>query len=177
MLSDNTKYTPKARPLVENPNFWEEVRTKGLGDWLTMDLYEYTGILVERLIAERTGTILQTLRQTTMSGPSAQFFIYFLRLTVSPLVDGRQAVYEAVIGALEKYKPADRHQLLHYALDILGKRVEDGTSLKLIRSTEILPLLSNLPESNIENYKSVVRQFLVFMDCTCKTIVSLSMGD
>ena len=93
------------------------------------------------------------------------------------LVDGRQAVYEAVIGALKKYKPADRHQLLHYALDILGKRVEDGTSLKLIRSIEILPLLSNLPESNIENYKSVVRQFLVFMDCTCKTIVSLSMGD
>ena len=70
-LSDNTKYTPKARPIVDNPNFWKEVRTMGLGDWLAIDLYEYTETLVEKLITERSGTVLETLRQTVMSGLSA----------------------------------------------------------------------------------------------------------
>ena len=144
----------------------------GLGDWLAIDLYEYTETLVERLVTECTGTVLQTLRQIVMSSPSAQFFIYFLWLTVSPLADGRQAVYEAVIRALKRHKPAKKHQLLHSAMDILGKRIQDGTSLTQIRSVEILPLLSNLLESNIENYKSVARQFLAeYMDCKCKTIV------
>jgi hypothetical protein len=41
MLSDNRKYTPKARPLDGNPNFWEEARTKGLGNGLELDFYEY----------------------------------------------------------------------------------------------------------------------------------------
>ena len=170
-LSDNTQYTPKARPLVDNPNFWMEARTKGLGDWLAMDLYEYTETLVEKLITGRTGTVtvMQTLRETAMSGPSAQFFIYFLWLTVSPSVDGRQAVYKAVIEALKNHEPAEKHQLLHSAMDILGKSVKDGTSLKLFHLIEIRPLLSNLLESNIESYKSVARQFLVeFMDCKCK---------
>ena len=145
------------------------MRTKGLGDWVAIDLYEYTETLVERLITERTGTVLETLQQTAMSGPSAQFFIYFLRLTMSPLADGRQAVYEAVIEALKKHEPAEKHQLLQLAMDILGKSVKDGTSLKQIRSIEILPLLSNLLESK---YKGVVRRFLEFMDCKCKIIVS-----
>ena len=144
------------------------MRTKGLGDWLAIDLYEYTETLVERLITERTGTVLETLQQTAMSGPSAQFFIYFLQLTMSPLADGRQAVCEAVIGALKKHELAEKHQLLHSAMDILGKSAGDGKS---IRSIEILPLLSNLLESNIENHKSVVRQFVVeFMDCKSKTL-------
>ena len=82
---------------------------------------------------------------------------------------------EAVIGVLKKHESADKHQLLHSAMDILGKRVKDGTSLKQIRLVEILPLLSNLLES--ETY-IVVRQFLVeFMDCKCKTIISLSARD
>ena len=43
----------------------------GLGDWLAIDLYEYTETLVEKLITERSGTVLETLRQTVMSGLSA----------------------------------------------------------------------------------------------------------
>jgi hypothetical protein len=72
MLSNNTKYTPKARPLDDDPFFWENARENGLGDWLELDLYQYTQTLVETLICERPGTALQTLRQTVMSGTSAQ---------------------------------------------------------------------------------------------------------
>jgi hypothetical protein len=76
-------------------------------------------------------------------------------------------VYEGVIGALKRLEPQVKHRLLHTAMDILRKSAQDGTSLKLGLSVKILPLLSNLLESNIENYqKKVVRQFLVeFTDC------------
>ena len=70
-LSNNTNYTPKARPLNDDPNFWENARKNGLGDWLELDLYEYTQSLVERLIGERPGTALQALRQTAMWGTLA----------------------------------------------------------------------------------------------------------
>jgi hypothetical protein len=85
----------------------------------------------------------------------------------SSLVDGLQAVYEGVIRALKGLEPHVKHRHLHSAMDILGKSAQDGTSLKLGLSVKILPLLSNLLESNIENYqKKVVRQFLVeFTDC------------
>jgi hypothetical protein len=56
--------------LNDDPNFWENVRKNGLGNWLELDLYEYTQTLVERLIGERLGTALQTLRETVMSGTS-----------------------------------------------------------------------------------------------------------
>ena len=78
MLSNNKNYTPKARPLDDDPNFWENARENGLGDWLELDLYEYTRTLVERLIDERPGTALQTLRQTAMWATPAQFFIFSL---------------------------------------------------------------------------------------------------
>ena len=77
MLSDNKKYAPKARPLSNDPNFWENARKNGLGDWLEHDLYEYTYTLVERLIGEDPGTALQTLRETMMLGMSNQFFTFF----------------------------------------------------------------------------------------------------
>jgi hypothetical protein len=77
-LSNNTKYTPKARPLDDDPLFWVHAHENGLGDWLELDLYEYTETLVERLIGERPGTALQTLRETVMSGTSAQFFTFSL---------------------------------------------------------------------------------------------------
>jgi hypothetical protein len=80
-LSNNKNYTPKARPLNDDPNFWEDVRKTGLGPWLERDLYEYTHALVERLIGERPGTAVHTLRQTAMWGMSAQFFVFFPRFT------------------------------------------------------------------------------------------------
>jgi hypothetical protein len=83
MLSNNTKYTPKARPLDDDVDFWENARKNGLGDWLELDLYDYTRTLVERLIGEHPGTALQTLRQTAMSGMPAQLLTLFLCLIKS----------------------------------------------------------------------------------------------
>ena len=71
MLSDKAKYTPKARPLDDNPNFWDKGLT-GLGDWLESDLYEDTQTLVKNLITDRTGTAEQTLCQTAMWGTLPQ---------------------------------------------------------------------------------------------------------
>jgi len=76
-LSNNTKYTPKARPLSYDPDFWANVRKNGLGDWLELDLYEHTRTLVEKLVGERPGTVLRALRNTVMSGTSDQFFEFF----------------------------------------------------------------------------------------------------
>jgi hypothetical protein len=83
MLSNNTKYTPKALPLDNDPGFWEEVRRKGLGDWLERDLYEYTLTLVKSLVGECPGTALQTLEQTAMSGTPARNTFFSLWLTES----------------------------------------------------------------------------------------------
>ena len=73
ILSDKKRgeYTPKARPPDEDPNFWARGLAMGLGDWLEPDLYEHTHALLERLITESPGTVLQTLHQTAMSGTSA----------------------------------------------------------------------------------------------------------
>jgi len=76
MLSNNTKYTPKARSLPYEPNFWENARKKGLGTWLELDLYKYTENLVQKLLTESPDvTSLQTLHQTAMWGTSLQFSV------------------------------------------------------------------------------------------------------
>jgi hypothetical protein len=77
-LTDKTdgEYTPKARPLDDDPGFWEEARTKH-NNWLELDLYEYTETLVKQFVTDAPGTALQTLRQTAMSGTTAQFFLNF----------------------------------------------------------------------------------------------------
>jgi hypothetical protein len=88
MLTDKTRreYTPKARPLDDDPNFWENARTTGLRDWQERDLYEYTESLVKSLGTEcpDNGTTLQTLRQTAISGkpapPPKKFTAYRGRL-------------------------------------------------------------------------------------------------
>lgn len=124
---------------------------------------------MERFIIETESSVsavLHTLRQIAISGMSTQFFIFSLWLIESPLADGRQAVYEGVIGALNGLEPDIKYRLLHCAMDILGTSAGSGTSLKLICSVKIFPLLSNLLEKNIENYTKVVRQVLVeFTDC------------
>jgi hypothetical protein len=87
---------------------------------------------------------------------------------MSPLADGLQAVYDGVIMALRDSKDQleEKYQLLQVSLDILGKSVQAGTSLKLTRSVEIRPLVSDLLESSDEKCRKVVRQFLVeFTDC------------
>ena len=155
----------------DEPGFWKEARTKH-SQWLELDLYEYAETLVKGLVTESHGIAEQALRRTAISCVSAQFFSFFLQLTELPLADGRQAVYEGVIGALKGLEPKAKHLLLQSAMDILGKSAQGGTSLKLGRSIEILPFLSNLLESNIENYKTVMRQFLVeFTNCRRKNLV------
>ena len=69
-LTNDTNYTPKARPLNDDPKFWENTCKNGLGDWLELDLYEYTQTLVERLMGERPGTALRTLHEIVKSGTS-----------------------------------------------------------------------------------------------------------
>jgi hypothetical protein len=91
----------------------------------------------------------------------------------SLLADGLQAVYDGVITVLGRnsLEPELKYRLLESAMDIIGRRPRDGTSLKLRRLIEIRPLLSNLLEKKTENYQKVVRQFLVeFTDCKCKTL-------
>jgi len=87
------------------------------------------------------------------------------------LADGLQAVYDEVIRSLKSLESEGKYRLLESAVDLMGRHPRDGRPLKLRRSIEICPLLSNLLEKNIENYQKIVRQFLVeFMDCKCKTL-------
>jgi len=60
--------------LSDNRHYFWQARSDGLGDWLELDLYEYTQTLVWMLINETPGT-LQTLHQTAMSGTLARFFL------------------------------------------------------------------------------------------------------
>jgi len=159
-----------------NPNFWEKAHTQGLANWLELNLYEHTHDLMVRLIAGSpgNGTALQTLGQTAMLGTSQfSLYIYCMVYVRSLLADGLQAVYDAVIRILEcnNSKLEVQYQLLQFTVNILRKCAHEGTYLKLGRSIEILPLLSNLLEQRIENYQNVVRHFVVeFMDCKCKTL-------
>ena len=85
-----------------------------MGSATGWNLYEYS---------ERPGAAMQTsqtLQEIVMSGMSAQFVRFFLGLTKSSLVDGRQAVYEGVIEALKGLEPEAGHEFLRSAMDILG---------------------------------------------------------
>jgi len=77
VLSDNKNYTLKACPLYDGPSFWKDMRTKGLGGRLELDLYEYMQTLVKKVISEPSGAALQNLQQTMMWGtplPILQIF-------------------------------------------------------------------------------------------------------
>ena len=90
----------------------------------------------------------------------------------SPLADGLQAVYDGVISVLghDNLEPELKYRLLESAVDVIGRHLRDGKSLKLRRSIEIRPLLSNLLERDIKNYQKIVGQFLVeFTDCEQKS--------
>ena len=83
----------------------------------------------------------------------------------SSLVDGLQAVYDAVIQALTKLEPEAKLRLLEPAIDIIGRRARSSTSLELRGLLEIRALVSDVPKTN-ENQQKVVDQFLrLFTDC------------
>jgi len=179
ILTDKTRgeYTPKARPLLDDAGFWEEVRRKGhASNWLELDLYEYMQTVVKSLVSEFPGPSLQTLCQTAMSGMSAQCFRFFHIYMRSFLADGLQAVYDAVIGALSEFEPEAKLRLLESAVDIIGGRGRGNTSFKLGDSIKIRASVSDVPKTT-ENHQKLVQQFLVwFTDCKCKTLSS-SLSD
>ena len=72
-----SEYTPKARPLDDDPSFWETARRKGLGDWLELDLYDVVRAHVEKFITEHDSAVWQILRQTVTSGKLAQYLRIF----------------------------------------------------------------------------------------------------
>lgn len=62
------EYTPKARPLEDDPNFWTNSCTKGLGDWKAVDLFEGTQDLMNRFVAQQDESVWELLRRTAMTG-------------------------------------------------------------------------------------------------------------
>jgi hypothetical protein len=81
---------------------------------------------------------------------------------MSPLADGLQAVYDAVIGALSKLEPEAKLRLLKSIVDIVGMQVQRSTSLKLGALTKIRAFVSDIWKSN----QKLVQRFLgQFTDC------------
>jgi len=83
--------------------------------------------------------------------------------------DGLQAVYDGVIGALKGVEPEVKYQLLRSAVDVLGKSVQNSTSLKRSPSIEVLALVADIPTSAWNSdWPKVVQQFLwQFTDRKC----------
>jgi hypothetical protein len=159
VLSDNKNYTPKACPLYDGPSFWKDARTKGLGDRLELDLYEYAQTLVKNVISEPSGAALQNLQQTAIWGtPLSILQIFSVAYVGLFLADGLQAVYDAVIRALSKLDPGAKLRLLESTADIIGKGVRGSTPLQQSGSAEIHALVSDIPKTT-QNQK-VVQQFL-----------------
>ena len=85
----------------------------------------------------------------------------------SSLVDGLQAVYDAVMGALSQLEPKAKLRLLKSTGDIMQKHAQDSTSLKLSYLLKICALVSDIWEGN----QKLVQQFLgQFTDCVWKTL-------
>ena len=56
-----SEYTPKARPLDDDPSFWETARREGLGNWLELDLYDAVRTKVEEFITGHDSTTLRPI--------------------------------------------------------------------------------------------------------------------
>jgi len=74
----------------------------------------------------------------------------------SSLVDGLQAVYDAVVEALTKREPEAKLRLLEPAMDIIGRRARNSTSLELRGLLEIRALVSDVPKSTKNQQKHVL---------------------
>lgn len=68
------RYIPKARPLEDDPSFWQTVGKQTLGKWLELDLYQYVDENVEKFINTLQGNtvdggaVFQDLRQIALGG-------------------------------------------------------------------------------------------------------------
>ena len=86
----------------------------------------------------------------------------------SSLADGLQAVYDGVIKALRDHngQPEEMYKFLQAAVDIVGQRSQESTSLKLGDYMEIRALVSDVLESNPKLGKQFLGQFT---NCEPKT--------
>ncbi|KJA17515.1 hypothetical protein HYPSUDRAFT_124978, partial [Hypholoma sublateritium FD-334 SS-4] len=123
-LFNSEPYTPKARPVGDDPSFWQTARENGLGQWLELDLYEYIDNLVKSFVnSHDIGAIF--------------------------VANGQQAVceslYSGVIGALQdsNYNLKKKWDLLNLTVDILETspfKLKESYSTKIY--SLILPLLA-----------------------------------
>ena len=72
-LINRMPYTPKARPVRDDPHFWENAWKNGLGDWQELDLYIYADNLVERFAGTLDSNLFRDLQQTASWGEFALF--------------------------------------------------------------------------------------------------------
>ena len=79
---------PKARPVGDDPVFWQNARANGLGNWLEHDLYEYIDTLVKGFVDTANVGLLENLLQTASWGKqilSAREFCTDSRLNYKPM--------------------------------------------------------------------------------------------
>ncbi|PPQ70201.1 hypothetical protein CVT25_011552 [Psilocybe cyanescens] len=141
ILADKPVYTPKARPLSDETDFWSKFRNddKVSANWLERDLYSYADDLVKQYIDKQDLVVLQTLYQIT-SG----FFVAYRQHFEA---DGRQAVCKSLYERVIRIgNPWTERQILLSTMDILGSSARE---LKLTHSSKIRSLVLDLLKSEI----------------------------
>ena len=63
-----SEYTPKARPLDDDPSFWDRAHKEGLRHWLALDLDDAVRAHVKKFIKEHDSTVWENLRQIATWG-------------------------------------------------------------------------------------------------------------
>ncbi|TFK19342.1 hypothetical protein FA15DRAFT_674534 [Coprinopsis marcescibilis] len=148
------RYTPRARPPKECRDIWTRLRQNGLvhpDEWLTVDAYEYAQIAME-VFANNSGEVVRPVFEKMMQ-----------------LADGPQALYEAVLIAIN-----GRHRLLSHKKHELLKEViailvpDNGASrLRRLQSrSKVSPGLTDLLTR--DDYKEAAEDFLNKLTITKK---------
>lgn len=166
--ANNVTYTPKARPFNDEATFWKELRNQGIdseyaAEWLEVDLYESTQVIVESFTSTGTGPnwdALRRMREIARSGMTFQFIRLLQTLRLN-LGEGRRALYKTVINTLKTgANPTEQCELLRSAMDILNRIVQDDSPVKLVSSREILPYVSHLLKSDNKLCRETAQEFL-----------------
>lgn len=172
-MPNGEPYTPKARPLQDDPSFWQMARQgKELRSWLVLDTYEHIDSLVERFVDELDSDLLPSLHQIASWSKQTSLLIRYLRSSLIlniVFVANRQhdlftSLYKAVIGALknDNYQLEKKWRLLSSTTEILAKSPEEPMQA---HSFEIRTLIRSLPASPDDH--QMAEQFMA--NCTtCK---------
>lgn len=123
-------------------------------------MYIYTQNVLDQFIeAGRSRGKLQALQQIATSGKPADFLYPLIAYILWGLGDGQQALYESLINALNKnpnLEPERKIELLRVAMDTLVE-----PDLKLGRSVDTYPLVSDLWKSNNKDHRELARNFIL----------------